>query len=253
MDTSPDHEPFPGFAEDLQRHRERAARLKRAWAAPLPGPLREAFCHPWSATAAGRLRPVTLGDLMVLTRWESPLIAALTAKMAGEEGAGGGFTVRLSDHDVAMAALLWTLPHARAWALLEESPAEFGRRAMARLARWPGEEREALAEMLLRHLLGAFRTSVALHAPAGEGAERVFQYGEASDGFGWWLYLLGTMMRDFGMTREYALGELPLAQAFALQAWSQYSAGHGLELASEGYIAQEAERQAPRKEQSYGR
>ncbi len=61
-----------------------------------------------------------------------------------------------------------------------------------------------------------------------------------SDGLGWWLMTLGTLMRDFNMSEHEAL-EFPLIRAFALVAF--HNATHptfALERVSDGYIAQEA-------------
>jgi len=233
-------ERFPGYAEELSRHRERERALKMAWATPLPGPLREAFCDPHAEVSCGRLRAVTLGDLVLLGRLKSPLVGALIAKMAGEEYVEQPKAIALDDFEVAEALLLWSRPHIEVRRLLDGSSRAFRKQAVSVFSRVREGERPVLAEQIVLHLFRAFRTSVALRASQGSGAETVIQYGEGADGFGWWLCVLGTMMRDFGMSRDYALEELPLAQALALQAWSQYSSGLGLELESDGYIAQEA-------------
>ena len=50
-------------------------------------------------------------------------------------------------------------------------------------------------------------------------------------------------MRDFHMSRDEAIWELPLIQAFAFRAWAIESNPWGaVERATPGYIAQEAER-----------
>ena len=183
---------------------------------------------------------MTLGDLILLGRLKSPLVGALIAKMAGEEYAEQPKAILLDDFEVAEALLLWSRPHGEVRRLLDGSAQAFRKQAMTALLRVRQDQRPALAEEIVLHLFRSFQTSVALRAPEGSGAETVIQYGEGADGFGWWLCLLGTMMRDFGMSRDYALEELPLAQALALQAWSQYSSGTGLELESDGYVAQEA-------------
>ncbi len=234
-------EMFRGYAEELEKRARREAALKLAWATPLPGPLGEAFGGAQCDIAGVLLRAVTLGDLLLLTQLGSPLVPALTKKMAGEEFVAEGETIQLDDFDVAEAAFLWSQPHAEARRRLRDSLPGFKARAWRWIARVDSERRAELAEGVVLHLFRAFRTSVALRVPAANRVEGVIQYGESADGFGWWLCLLGTMMRDFGMSRDYALEELPLAQAFALQAWGQYSAGHGLELESDGYIAQEAQ------------
>ena len=59
------------------------------------------------------------------------------------------------------------------------------------------------------------------------------------DGLGWWLNLIGTLMRDFHHTYDQALA-CPVNRAFALMAFhAETHPFAAMERASDGYIAQE--------------
>jgi hypothetical protein len=52
------------------------------------------------------------------------------------------------------------------------------------------------------------------------------------------------MMRDFHMSRDYVMDELPMVEAFAYRAWSaEANPFGGVDRVSDGYIAQEIQKQ----------
>jgi hypothetical protein len=81
------------------------------------------------------------------------------------------------------------------------------------------------------------------HAAAG-GGRGGFSSAIAGrrDGLGWWLNLLGTLMRDFHMSEQQALN-YPLSRAFALKNFNiESNSSARVIYETPGYIGQEIER-----------
>lgn len=80
--TSPDKlvpvtgpaEPYVGHAADVAKAEQRAKEISRAAAAPLPGPLREAFAGEPVKLHGLTLQPVNAWLIAILTRIKSPLL-----------------------------------------------------------------------------------------------------------------------------------------------------------------------------------
>ena len=74
-------EPYPGYAREAAALAEKVAAARRAQAAPLPGPLREAFAgDPRRVTTGGRVwtfEPVCAWLVAILVRIESPLLGII--------------------------------------------------------------------------------------------------------------------------------------------------------------------------------
>jgi hypothetical protein len=70
---------FPGGLDpaDVQRHLDRETAIRRAAAAALPGPLREAFAGDPPRVHGFTLQPVTAGLIAVLERIKSPFLAII--------------------------------------------------------------------------------------------------------------------------------------------------------------------------------
>jgi hypothetical protein len=229
----------PGITrEEYERHIGRCHRFSLAASYPLAGPLFDAFGCPEYQVCGMTLRPVTLGDVAFLSALRHPLIDALAARLAGEEE---GKDFEINGEDVAVASSLWSEPHRKAIARWAEGKDYYRSQALAAFVLLPEKDRALLAQGVFAHLTRPFKTFVPLRAPASAGeTTTVYQSATASDGFGWWLGLVGAMVRDFNMPLDYVLAELPLIQAIVLSRWGQWSAG--LELDGDGYVAQEAER-----------
>ena len=70
-------EPYPGYQAELAALEARAAAARRAAAAPLPGPLREAFAGEPVTVHGFTLQPVTMGLHPILVRIGSPLLEVI--------------------------------------------------------------------------------------------------------------------------------------------------------------------------------
>ena len=75
LNSEPATEVYVGHAADVAKAEQRAAEISRAAAAPLPGPLREAFAGEPVKLHGLTLQPVNAWLLAILTRIESPLLA----------------------------------------------------------------------------------------------------------------------------------------------------------------------------------
>jgi hypothetical protein len=67
-------EPYAGYQQEILALEKKLAELRAAAAAPLPGPLREAFAGDPPKVGAFALMPVTAGLVVILVRINSPLL-----------------------------------------------------------------------------------------------------------------------------------------------------------------------------------
>lgn len=241
MNNKTNQDRYAGFVEDAKRYLARRKRIAIAWGLPLPGALLEGFCRPESEVAGiGRLRAVTLGDFILLAELRHPLYDVVACRMTGEAHPDAGKPIKLTVEEVAAALYLWTHPAADMHRLIKRDAGRFWSKSNNLFWSPREADMEGVAGALVLHVLRCFKTSVALEAPSSEGEDPRSTHAPENDGFGWWLGLLGTLMRDFHVPPDDALWEFPLIQAFALHGWHRYTSGRGLELSSDGYIAQAA-------------
>jgi len=73
----PTEMPYPGYAREAAALAAKVAAAKRSQAAPLPGPLREAFAGEPRRVCGLTLQPVNAWLLAILTRINSPLLEVL--------------------------------------------------------------------------------------------------------------------------------------------------------------------------------
>lgn len=156
------------------------------------------------------LQPVTLGTLLLLERWQSPL--------TGEAWRG------MSEIEIA-----------RAWIILTDI-----NKARASDLAFPVVRNGDLAELsvglviMRRHIETAFATKL----PMGRKDSKTIS--NNGGGFPWWLPMVALAMERFGMTQEQAIWQTPLGQLFALASASAWN--HGLEPMGETYEDREMNR-----------
>lgn len=237
-DATPDElAPDP---EELAREAALEARLaarRQAAGCILPGPLAAAFAIHGPDPAA--LRPVTLGDLAILSAWQHPLARALELWLSGQPLAAIAAQTPLGPVALGLAQWLWTQPACVARAALAQCP----RSALAvgdpSPPSYPSDPAAGESWRYLLHVVSGFATLFSHTEPTADGQAGavLYQAETVADGVGWWLRAYGTLLREFHLRPDAAL-DTPLSQALALQMWVR-DEGAGLVRTSAAYIEQE--------------
>lgn len=152
----------PGY---LDRHLARAAAAPGAGATPLPGPVRGVFA-PEPAKAAGHtLRPVKLGDWVILTQLANPFAEMYVARPGGKDPAIGL-------QDVLIAGWVFTVSYEEA-ARVAAGPDPVRTAWLAALEKFSAEEMLAFAQelgaALVQNFTGARATALEIGAVDAKG------------------------------------------------------------------------------------
>lgn len=226
------------------------AAMRRANADPLPGPLLDAFLPAPALT-----RPVVAGDFIVLKRLNSPLLEQFfkTHELARRVRAGTAapeeqVSTTLTNDETAELLYLFGNPSGRTRALLAKlSIAEFRTQAVDWVNKsGAAEQLKERLDALQAAFSNIWRTALEYDAEDAAGETTVtfpVAAAGAPDGLGWWLDYLARLCSRFPWTRDFVLDELPMAEGFALLAWSVENNGiEPVRRVGKGYIATEIER-----------
>jgi hypothetical protein len=259
---SGDAERYAGFTKDLEAHIAKSAARRAASATPIPGSLRIAFTDDPAPVCGFNLYPVVAAHIIFLQKINSPLIEAmrLLLELADKPEAVRAEALKraqgVKNTETASEAaarlrtetvetfFIFTKPPAHIRALLKQGRDIFRETAMREIV-----DKIAIAglqdiqEAIGEHFANGFATAISYRAKktAGDGSMTIGDDDGGDDGLGWWLNVVGTMVRDFHMPLNYVLDELPLNQAFAFLAWNTETAPWAsADRTSDGYVAQEA-------------
>ena len=206
----PNEQPYPGYARELAALQAKRLAAIRAAAAPLPGPLREAFAGTLPQVHGFTLHPVVLGLHPVLVELESPMldmIRIIREEQAREDGAdistpdaelmatqirlGRAMTriaaeVKADDVAVVESVYAFTRPIAEIRALLQTGRENYRETAMVTIADTlhPVQFAE-LQKAVSAHYSASFATAIHYTTPARPGDNSVFTKPPARKATGW--------------------------------------------------------------------
>lgn len=184
-------EMYSGYAEDLKKREELAARIEQAHAAVLPGALREAFAgDPPSLKAAEggpefKLQPVTLGLAANLERIKSPLLEVVRIIREVFSNSEGDqrtelikqkvSALKFDEEQIAETVFVFTRPQKRVRKLLDAGRDAFREAAMDELGdKLHPTQMAALQRACAQHYVASFATIISYSAPPAENGEAVF-------------------------------------------------------------------------------
>jgi hypothetical protein len=191
-------EPYPGYLAEKAALEAKVAQAQRAQAAPLPGPLRDAFAGaPRRITAGGKVwtfEPVCAWLMAILVRVESPLLdivriyrEQLASADAGGEGQGEGGQATIQARIAAEVAKLKPSPDAsletvfafltpveECQALLDVDRLDFIHAARQTLGKLHPSDLAILERACGEHFSASFTTALSISPVPSESGGEVF-------------------------------------------------------------------------------
>lgn len=234
-------------AEQIEKHFGRVANYRAASSKPLPGPALSAFCPATRVIFGAAMVPLCARHIAALCALGSPLLEGfrLGAEMAGadedsrKELLAQALAVRSAPIDLACVLFVFSVPgpDLRRLLALPDGLKSLQKMAAERFFPKFGEHTnwDAVAGLVGAHYRAAFASKVSFTSTRKTTV--VIEDGP-SDGLGWLLAVMATMIREYGMSESEAWDELPLCQAWAYEAVFLLTLPF-LEMES-GYISQEA-------------